>query len=301
MGGRTTVDIMSDDDSTNCPGSDDEGDIALGSDDNPGEQWERHVESHQPSNYNYAMTAPIRVYGDEDGERVLLDVLDPVPAMPTILTKKKHRAHIPERRDFPFNALVARKVSKKEIENEPKAQKAVKQEWDRLRSKNCWDEDEVYEWSEVANWAKSRGEEHHFGHLFCITVEKNSELPQDNPNRKYKGRVVFQGNQVKDQNWDVALFQDLGSNPATMDASRAADCYGCAPGHNVEVADAEQAYIQADLRGPPTWVCLPRDAWPEKWIKKGFRNPVCRLKKALYGHPDSGTFWEEHCENTLRA
>ena len=107
---------MSDDDSTNCPGSDDEDEIALGSDDNPCEQWEQHVESHQPSNYSHAMTAPIKIYGDEDGERILLDVLDPVPAMPTVMTKKKHRAHIPERRDFPFNALVARKVSKQEIE-----------------------------------------------------------------------------------------------------------------------------------------------------------------------------------------
>ena len=80
---------MSDDDSTNCPGSDDEDDIASGSDDNPVEQWEQHVESYQPSNYSHAMTAPIKIYGDKDGERVLLDVLDPVPAMPTIMTKKK--------------------------------------------------------------------------------------------------------------------------------------------------------------------------------------------------------------------
>ena len=30
------------------------------------------------------------------------------------------------------------------------------------------------------------------------------------------------------------------------------------------------------------------------------RRPVCRLKKALYGHPDAGTYWEEkvdaHCK-----
>eukprot|EP00972_Heterocapsa_arctica_P091382 13483478-Heterocapsa_arctica.AAC.1 len=26
------------------------------------------------------------------------------------------------------------------------------------------------------------------------------------------------------------------------------------------------------------------------------RRPVVQLKKALYGHPDSGTFWEKHCD-----
>ena len=29
------------------------------------------------------------------------------------------------------------------------------------------------------------------------------------------------------------------------------------------------------------------------------RRPVCRLKKALYGHPDSGTYWEMHCDKSL--
>ena len=105
----------------------------------------------------------------------------------------------------------------------------------------------------------------HFGYLFCITVEKNSELAPGIPARKYKGRVVFQGNRVKGQNCDVALFQDMGSNPATMEAARAADFFGAVEGHTTEVADAEQAYIQADLKGPPTWVCLPKEAWPKSW------------------------------------
>ena len=61
-------------------------------------------------------------------------------------------------------------------------------------------------------------------------VEKNSELKETNPNdprAKYKYRVVFRGNDVKDQNFDVALFQDIGSSTFTMDASRSCDMYGC--------------------------------------------------------------------------
>ena len=70
------------------------------------------------------------------------------------------------------------------------------------------------------------------------------------------------------------------------------------PGHGIEIADAEQAYIQADLHGTETWVCLPPEA-RSKEMKKFYR-PVVQLKKALYGHPDSGTSWEEHCDSEAR-
>ena len=59
------------------------------------------------------------------------------------------------------------------------------------------------------------------------------------------------------QNRDVAIFQELASQPATLEASCAADAYGCLEGHTIEQADAEQAYVQADMKGAPTWVCLP--------------------------------------------
>ena len=79
-----------------------------------------------------------------------------------------------------------------------------------------------------------------------------------------------------------------------MEAARAADCYGLFPGHAVEQSDAEQAYTQAWLTGTETWVRLPRDQWPQKWKDEGLVDPVCPLKLALYGHPDSGTDWETY-------
>ena len=49
------------------------------------------------------------------------------------------------------------------------------------------------------------------------------------------------------------------------------------------------------MRGPnETWITLPKHQWPAHW--QGMEKPVVRLFKALYGHPDSGTFWEEHCD-----
>ena len=42
------------------------------------------------------------------------------------------------------------------------------------------------------------------------------EIPPNDPRIKYKYRVVFRGNDVRDQNFDVALFQDMGSSASTM-------------------------------------------------------------------------------------
>ncbi len=119
------------------------------------------------------------------------------------------------------------------------------------------------------------------------------------PGRKFKGRYVFQGSEVKDQNWEAAIFQELGSSPAAMEAGNSCDFYGLLPGHRSEQSDAEQAYTQSLLRGTPTWVILPKGRWPPEWVALGLKNPVVPLRLALYGHPDAGGYWERHCEAHL--
>ena len=67
------------------------------------------------------------------------------------------------------------------------------------------------------------------------------------------------------------------------------------------VRDAAQAYIQARIDGPgrpATWVRLPKHMWPEHWHGK-FKDPVVPLRKALYGHPESGALWEKHLAGIL--
>ena len=93
---------------------------------------------------------------------------------------------------------------------------------------------------------------------------------------------------------NYAIFQDWGRSLATLQAAKVVDFFGCLANHAIEVVDAEQAYIQAETKGDPTWVCLPPGARPEWWRKKfpNLRRLVCRLLKALYGHPDADTYWE---------
>ena len=133
-----------------------------------------------------------------------------------------------------------------------------------------------------------------------LIYEKNYQLKEDDPARKFKGHGVLLGDQVKDQNMEAALFQDLGNSPATFDASRWADYYGCLPGNDVQMADALQAYIQAKLSGTPCWVELPDEAWHPSANRHKYRRPVCRLVKVLYGHPDAGAMWEQHCHTAVQ-
>ena len=220
-----------------------------------------------------------------------------VPAMPTIPAGvNPHRPKCPDR-PIPCEACVARPVGKKEIGSNSKAKAALLKEWDKLRKIHCWDESQVREWADVAREARTSGKTIHVGRIFEICVEKGSELAPDDVNRKFKGRVVFQGNNVHDQNWEAAIFNELGSSPAAMEAGKAVDAYGLMPNNDVEQADAEQAYTQAVLKGTPTWVRIPRERAPPEWRK--YKDPVCPLRLALYGHPDSGTYWEQHCEKHL--
>jgi hypothetical protein len=129
--------------------------------------------------------------------------------------------------------------------------KAIQQEWDRLRARKSWGEEHPREWSDVAREAREFGHEVHVGVIFGFVVEKNTDWPKGDPRRKLKGRVVFQGNTVKNQNWENAAFSDLGSSPSSMEAGRLVDAYGLRHGFDMQQSDAIQAYLQAELRGAP--------------------------------------------------
>ena len=159
----------------------------------------------------------------------------------------------------PLYACVARPVNKKEQAGNAKAKAALQIEWDKLTSQGCWDLSTVQEWHDVAAKARKEGEKIHVGRIFDICVEKNHELPEDDPNRKYKGRVVFEGCFVRDEIGHWAPFSENTSCPATMAAGKMGDAHGLLPGNLLEVSDGESAYTQARLKGKKTWVRIPRD------------------------------------------
>ena len=93
------------------------------------------------------------------------------------------------------------------------------------------------DWSYVASGAGEENRTIHLGRVFGIMVLKGAELDEDNPNRKHKYGVVLQGNGVVDQGWSLAIFQDLGSAPAPMEAGKPTDVYSCLDGSDLEQGD----------------------------------------------------------------
>ena len=133
-------------------------------------------------------------------------------------------------------ACVARPVNKKEQAGNAKAKVALQKEWDKLTSQGCWDLSTVQEWFDVAARARKEGEKIHV-RVFDICVEKNHELPEDDPNRKYKGRVVFEGCFVRDEVGHWALFSENTSCPATMAAGKMGDAHGLLCGNLLEARE----------------------------------------------------------------
>ena len=131
--------------------------------------------------------------------------------------------------------------------------------------------------------------------------EKHSELPPDQ--RKYKGRVVFRGDQVKDETGYFAVFSEQGSSASHMAAAKTLDAIAHMPNCGGENSDAIGAYTQVvldDMTGiscTETWISLPSNRRPASWSQ--YTDPVCRLRLNLYGHPLAGLYWEKHCQQQL--
>ena len=222
------------------------------------------------------------------------------PTMPcTSATNHIHRAKIPPEGlgGKLFNAMVSRPVGRAEVDSNPKAKEAMLKEW-----KEVFDFSMVREYDDVVAEAKKDKKEVHMARVHGICVEKNYQLPEGDPGRKFKGRGVLLGNQVKNQHWEAAFFQDLGNSPASFEASRWADFYGCLPGHAVKLADAIQAYIQAKLKGPLCWVELPTDAWPPEILE--VPTPCCETRQSpiwssRFRHGVGTALWQESSRNRI--
>ena len=160
----------------------------------------------------------------------------------------------------------------------------------------------------------------HFGELLTICSIKHAESPDL---AKHKGRICYMGDRAKDQHGQAAVYQELSSSPTGIFDVNAAIAWGCCPGNTTTAADAIKAYVQSWLKSAnETYVAIPFELWPKcekcskrgsnascsncPWQKLGFerkgeRRPLCRLQKALYGHPESGAHWEQHLKEAVMS
>ena len=164
---------------------------------------------------------------------------------------------------------------------------------DKLRDRECWDEKNVVEWAD----AKREHPDAHVASLFSIVGIQNGE--QSAEHWKWKGRIVLGGHNVRSVAGEkIAMFQDTASSPSSMAAARSMVTCSClTPDSIVLQSDCPNAYVQSYFEGPPTFIRLPKEWWPNNW--SSMRDPVCRLVRNLYGHPTAGHGWQSHLEDKL--
>ena len=115
------------------------------------------------------------------------------------------------------------------------------------------------EWSDVSREARWHDTEVHLAFLFGLMVEKGAEYEPGDPRNKFKYRVGLRGNDIKDQSFEVALFQEMATTPTSLEASRFCDLLGLLVGNITEGRNVEQAYLLADMREPATYIVLRRE------------------------------------------
>jgi hypothetical protein len=195
---------------------------------------------------------------------------------------------------------VTKLLDRVEMRADPLARAAVKAEGKALVGVGTWDESSVCEKDDLIKWARQNKVTIHLGELMTICSVKFWEC---HPSKhKYKGRVCFRGDNARDQDGVLAVYQEMSSSPTAVHSANSNLAYGCLPGHRSKQADAVRAYVQALLKSLfETWVRVPKELWPEEWHKLGYQKPMCRLIKALYGHPEAGGHWEKHLTEAVSA
>ena len=169
-----------------------------------------------------------------------------------------------------YFALIHKPVDISKALKIPAARAAIDKEWEKLEKLPAWDYKSVREKADVKAEAKAGGFTVHFGNLMQLCHLKNSEMHVEF--QSYKGRIVFRGDNIKDEDGCKALFTDQGTSSSHMTATKFLDIVSRLPGCCGEDSDATSAYTQIILENankllgtgaiPKTYVSLPRNKWP---------------------------------------
>ena len=187
------------------------------------------------------------------------------------------------------SAFVTKNPKKSEWNNNPQAIAAVKKEAEGLRKNNTWDDSSVTTLSNLELQAKKSGNKVKIVNLLTLCGVKHIE--QDASFHRYRGRIVYRGDDIRGQDGCQVVFDPLetSTNPTALVALNITLFFGMMQGNCTSLSDTIQAFLQVPLP-EETWVVRGKELWFPEWFKiypKGTRLCV-RLLKSLYGHPLAG-------------
>ena len=120
----------------------------------------------------------------------------------------------------------------------------------KLESKKAWDLEHPREYDDVRADANRASKTVHFGRVYPLCHVKHSELSSEN--WSYKGQVVFQGNNVKDENVFSAVCSEQGTSDSHLAAAKFLNAIGRVNGNDGQDSDAMSAYTQVEHTGVDT-------------------------------------------------
>ena len=199
-----------------------------------------------------------------------------------------------------LSGLITRLIPMRSPEAESgEAQAAVRAEVLNIISKGTLDPAAVQDWRKV----RVADPDARIGTARMILGCKNAEL--DTSLHKYKARLVFMGHNVQTAAGDKVFGapDELYGTPVDLCTVRTILAVAMLRVWDVEAGDVEGAYLTAPLRGPATYVRLPRELWGSAGVPtdaaQEASDPCFKLEKAMYGLPRSGFDWFAHCDSML--
>jgi hypothetical protein len=126
---------------------------------------------------------------------------------------------------------------RKDSHNHPGWKEAINKELSRILENGTWNYGEVISRDELL----SRKEPTHVGRL---TTNLSVEHWENNGLRRLKARIVFRGDDIRDENNKLAVLQEAKVNPSGLAGINANLAYGCLKGHTTTQSDVIRAYTQ---------------------------------------------------------
>ncbi len=132
-----------------------------------------------------------------------------------------------------------------------------------LLNKKTWDQKNVAAWSQKQN---KKGKRCILGEYLRSVPLKVVNCQRATPTASTKVEPLFRGiTCLTNQVTIFAIFAEMSSSPASMEAAKILDAQGSQACHSKKQADARQAYTRAIFTGIPTLLRLPRNRWPKDW------------------------------------